>query len=215
MTKEISSTGYLSTRLPSPSHSIFLRPLEVADARSFSVLLSDPKNTQFDKASKVDVETAKGIITAMRESAASESVVDADGKVVSGPDRVNLAIVYMTFDGKHVVGLTGFGSIKTMTDGRRIGDVGVMLDSRFRRRGFSAEALRLAMEFGFAKVEDDGLQLDEITATMRIENKPMIGLLEKKFSWKGRERISPEQEGLKEMFFETTPEGFEALELDW
>ncbi|TKW51463.1 hypothetical protein CTA1_13161 [Colletotrichum tanaceti] len=91
----------------------------------------------------------------------------------------------------------------------RAGDVGAMLNPGFRGRGFATEAIRLAVDWAFTRVEDGGPQFDRVTATMVEANKAMVGLVEKKFGWKRVARAGgeeeAEEEGGGEVFFEVGP----------
>ncbi|KAK1674729.1 acetyltransferase [Colletotrichum godetiae] len=216
--------SHLPTTLRSPTHPILLRTLEPSDFAAVSAVLSDPENTKYDPhASAVSPEVAKIVIARMRESAGVPSVVDeGSGRVVSGPGRVNLLVVFVGDDDHHnqkdsdnttpegtVIGFGGYGGINEHEeeDGRtvRVGDVGVMINSAFRGRGFAAEAVRLAVEWGFKGVAEGGLQLERVSATMSERNVPMRGLVEGRFGWKGV--VKPgEKEGDGEVFFEVTGE---------
>ncbi|KAK6224613.1 acetyltransferase [Colletotrichum tabaci] len=221
--------SHLPTLLRSPTHPILLRTMEPRDAAALSAVLSDPENTKYDPhASAISPEVARVVIDRMRESAAVPTVLDdATGRVASGPGRVNLVIVYV--DGVEntvgveggegvVVGLGGFGGIDEHEeevdekDGEgkakrvkvRVGDVGAMVNPGFRGRGFATEAIRLAVEWAFTRVEDGGPQFDRVTATMGEANKAMVGLVERKFGWKGVAKPG-EEEGGGEIFFEVGP----------
>ncbi|KAK1475952.1 acetyltransferase [Colletotrichum abscissum] len=217
--------SHLPTTLRSPTHPLLLRTLEESDFAAVSAVLSDPENTKYDPhASAVSPEVAKIVIARMRESASVPSVVDeASGKVVSGPGRVNLVVVHVgdgsgdteSSGGKEergeegtVIGFGGYGGINEHgEDGQRIrvGDVGVMVNPGYRGRGFAAEAVRLAVEWGFRRVAEGGLQLERVSATMSERNVPMRGLVEKRFGWAGV--VKPGKgEGDGEVFFEVTGE---------
>ncbi|KAJ3942713.1 uncharacterized protein N0V96_006934 [Colletotrichum fioriniae] len=223
--------SHLPTTLRSPTHPLLLRTLEDSDFAAVSAVLSDPENTKYDPhASAISPEVAKIVIARMRESAAVPSVVDeTSGKVVSGPGRVNLVVVFVgdnnnnNDNGKKsseekegeeeeeegtVIGFGGYGGINEHEeDGQkiRVGDVGVMINSEFRGRGFAAEAVRLAVEWGFRKVAEGGLQLARVSATMSERNVPMRGLVEKRFGWTGVVKPGKgETEGDGEVFFEVT-----------
>ncbi|KAK2037601.1 acetyltransferase [Colletotrichum somersetense] len=207
--------SHLPTVLRSPTHPILLRTLEPRDAAAVSAVLSDPENNKYDPhASAISPEVAAGVIGRMRESAAAPTVLDeASGRVVSGPGRVNLLLVYVGDDnddkegkGGVGIGLAGFGAINEREregGGKmRVGDVGAMVSPAYRGRGFATEAIRLAVEWGFTRVEDGGPQFDRITATMVEANEPMVGLMERKFGW---QRVTGAgKEG--EVTFEVGPE---------
>ncbi|KAK2018170.1 acyl-CoA N-acyltransferase [Colletotrichum eremochloae] len=208
--------SHLPTLLRSPTHPILLRTLEPRDAAAISAVLSDPENTKYDPhASAISPEVAVGVIGRMRESAAAPTVLDdASGRVVSGPGRVNLLLVYVeggAGDEGVGIGLAGFGGINEREGeggGKvRVGDVGAMVSPAYRGRGFATEAIRLAVEWGFTRVEDGGPQFDRITATMSEANAPMVGLMERKFGW---ERVArPGKEGADgEVTFEVGPENW-------
>ncbi|KAK1507687.1 acetyltransferase [Colletotrichum tamarilloi] len=217
--------SHLPTTLRSPTHPLLLRTLEESDFAAVSAVLSDPENTKYDPhASAISPEVAKIVISRMRESASVPSVVDeASGKVVSGPGRVNLVVVHVgdvsrdkeSSGGREeqekegtVIGFGGYGGINEHEeDGQRVrvGDVGVMINPEYRGRGFAAEAVRLAVEWGFRKVAEGGLQLERVSATMSERNVPMRGLVEKRFGWAGVVKPGKE-EGDGEVFFEVTGE---------
>ncbi|KAK2023556.1 acetyltransferase [Colletotrichum zoysiae] len=211
--------SHLPTVLRSPTHPILLRTLEPRDAAAVSAVLSDPENNKYDPhASAISPEVAAGVIGRMRESAAAPTVLDeASGRVVSGPGRVNLLLVYVGDDdddddddkegeGGVGIGFAGFGGINEREregGGKlRVGDVGAMVSPAYRGRGFATEAIRLAVEWGFTRVEDGGPQFDRITATTVEANEPMVGLMERKFGW---QRVTGAgKEG--EVTFEVGPE---------
>ncbi|KAI0012950.1 hypothetical protein F4779DRAFT_614111 [Xylariaceae sp. FL0662B] len=204
-----SSYRHLPTTLPSQTHPhLLLRTLEPADAPALAALLSDPRNTALDgpPSKPMDVATAVAVIRRMRDSAARPTV-DGEGE---GEGRV--------------IGLGGFGSIKDVPvpvdeagggvvgveesegDKRgflRVGDVGAMIEPAYRGRGLGAEAVRLAMEWGFRAARDGGLQLDRVTATTLAANGPMVAVLERKMGWRGR-RKEGEGQGAEEVEFAMT-----------
>jgi RimJ/RimL family protein N-acetyltransferase len=158
----------------------------------------------------MSVEAAADAIARMREDATKPTVVGDDGRVISGPGRVNLLVVYLGVDGVRgtVIGFGGYGCIHTRQGGVRAGDTGVMLATEWRGKGYAAEAMRLAIEWGFASAAQGGLQLDKVTMETAVENAPMIGLLEGRLGLrgKGRRREAPEAPGREQMFYELDPE---------
>lgn len=241
------SYNHLPTHLPSPSLPLLLRTLEPEDNAAFAAILSDPRNTDMEssevrQAEPMELSVATGAIARMRDSAAQATVVappgaNARGRVLRGPGRVNLAIVYVGEDGTEegqelrrrgglVIGIGGFGSIKDLSpatgspvpppeDGRaggrdefvRVGDVGAMINAEYRGRGFAKEAVRLAMEWGFKSAAEGGLQLDQITATTLAKNAAMVKVLDR-FGWKGQPKTS--EEGAEELDYKISWEQWEA-----
>ncbi|KAH8884856.1 acyl-CoA N-acyltransferase [Thozetella sp. PMI_491] len=209
------SYSHINTRISSPTLSLVLRPLELQDAAALAGLLSDHRNMLFESPEPpkpMSTETGTIVITRMRESAATPTVVGPDGRVLSGPGRVNLAVVHTAPDAEDIlVGLGGFGSIKDLPitsdeeqRTERVGDVGCMLDSAYRGKGYAVEAMRLAIEWAFRSAAEGGLQLDRVTAGTLVENEPMIALIEKKLGWNGTRQQSAEREGKEEMVYSET-----------
>jgi RimJ/RimL family protein N-acetyltransferase len=237
------SYNHLPTYLPSPTHPILLRTLEPEDNAAFAAILSDPRNTDMESSDVVrsepmELSVATSIIARMRDSAAQPTAVAAAadgggsrGKVIRGPGRVNMAIVYLGQEGTEegdelrrkgglMIGIGGFGSIKDLSpatgepvpesgpepaggagreDFLRVGDVGAMINTEYRGRGFAKESVRLAMEWGFRAAKDGGLQLDEVTATTLKRNAAMVRVLDR-FGWEARPKTN--KDGAEELEFE-------------
>lgn len=202
------NVSHIDTLLESKTFAISLRNLELKDAPAFARLLSDPRNASDPNIKPMDVSTAQGAITRMRESASEPTVCDAHGKVITGPSRVNLAVVLGSEDqpdGK-MIGLGGYGAIKELErngEKLRAGDVGALIGADYRGKGYATETMKLAMDWGFAGVGQGGLQLDRITLTTLNDNEPMIRLINDKLGLKGKgiEREA-ETEGEIELYWE-------------
>jgi RimJ/RimL family protein N-acetyltransferase len=165
--------GQLHIELKTAKLPILLRVPDECDAEALLHILSNPRNTEFDPhAGSSNLELAKisSMIARMRTSAAM---------VI--PDRVNLVVVD-TSEAQKVIGLGGFGHIGT-EDGKRIGDVGIMLDPQARGKGYALEAMKLSIDYAF-----NVLRLDMVTATMLEKNLPMRTLLDKKLGLVGTRR---------------------------
>lgn len=242
---DTNSYNHLPTYLPSPSLPLLLRTLEPEDNAAFAAILSDPRNTDMEseevkRADPMELSVATGAIARMRHSAAEATVVlpsGGDGKVLKGPGRVNLALIYIgeedTEEGHELrkkgglmIGLGGFGSIKDLSpttgepvpalgDGQveredefvRVGDVGAMINTEFRGRGFAKEAVRLSMEWGFRSAAEGGLQLDQITATTLANNTAMVKVLDR-FGWKAELKTS--KGGIEEAHYKIDREQWKA-----
>lgn len=152
----------------------------------------------------------------MRESASQPTIVDPQGNVISGPSRVNMMLVLKSEDGgsgqnEAVIGLGGFGAIKNWErDGRKIraGDVGVMMDPAYKRRGYGVEAMKMAIDWAFSPTEEGGPQLDLVTITTLEDNGPMLKLVHEKLGLEGKGIARPAEfdESKKEMYYELTKE---------
>ncbi|KAH8547465.1 acetyltransferase [Umbelopsis sp. PMI_123] len=187
-------SGQLNTVLQSTKLPILLRVPEVADASALLDLLSDPRNTEYDPHAgngTFKLSQIEGMITRMRESAASDV-----------PGRVNLVLVDTSL-GNQVIGLGGFGGIATEGT-KRIGDVGIMIKSEARHKGYAVEAVKLSIDYAF-----NVLKLDQVTATMLAKNIPMRKLLDKRLKLTGTKR---ESEFGEEVFYSILPEEWAKLQ---
>ncbi|KAL7789019.1 hypothetical protein V8C37DRAFT_404118 [Trichoderma ceciliae] len=214
MTLEIS---HLNTIIPSSSNPLlFLRTIQPSDASSFSSILSSPANKSDPHGQDIDVPTAVSGISRMRESASQPTILDAQGNVISGPSRVNMILVLKSegengHPNENIIGLGGFGAIKNWErDGRKIraGDVGVMMDSAYKRRGYGVEAMKMAISWAFSPASEGGPQLDLVTITTLEDNGPMLKLLHGKFGLEGKGIARPAEfdEEKLEMYYELTKE---------
>ncbi|KAH6895551.1 GNAT domain-containing protein [Thelonectria olida] len=199
---------HLNTLLESEELPIFLRNVQPDDAAAFARLLSDPRAATDPAIKPMDVSTAQNVIARMLDSASEPTVFMPDGKVLSGPGRVNTVVVLRSEqrpDGG-VIGLGGYGAIKVWErNGAKVraGDVGAMIDVDSRGKGYATEAMKLAIDWGFASVQEGGLQLDLVTITTLDDNEPMIKLINDKLglSVKGVEREA-EMPGKTEIYWE-------------
>lgn len=199
--------SHLNTLLTSKTFPIHIRTVEVGDAPLHASLISDPANGG-DPDKPLAAATSETIIAKQRVDAAVPTVLGADGRAASGPGRVNMVVC--TTDGQ-IIGLGGYGAIKDWErDGRKIraGDVGVLLDSQFRGKGYGLEALKLAIDWGFSPVSEGGPQMDLVTLTTLEDNAPMVRIAEEKLGLKGKGVLRPaEFEADKnEWFWEMTAE---------
>jgi RimJ/RimL family protein N-acetyltransferase len=183
-------TTYLNTELRSPTLPLLLRTPLPTDAPAIHALLTNPLNTALDKSESYGAPPPPTLadissrITTWREAAASPL-----------PQRLNLVVVDLsvskriTIDSPElgiVVGLGGFGWVHTLEDGRRSGNVGIMLSPEARGKGFGGEAIRLAVEWGFevCGFEEESLgMLERNRGMMKIVERVLVPM-----GWKGEER---------------------------
>ncbi|KAF5011889.1 hypothetical protein FDECE_2022 [Fusarium decemcellulare] len=204
--------SHLTVSLSSSIFPISLRVPRSDEGAVYAALLA---NGFPDSAQTFDTAWGDAAVIRHREAAAVPTIVSTtSGAVISGPARVNLVVVEHG-DQEKVVGLGGFGSIKTwQRDGKtvRAGDAGVLLDSEAQGKGYGREAMVLAMDWAVAPASEGGLQLDMITITTLADNEPMIGLVQKKLGLEGKGLLRPaefDKEKL-EMYYEITAEDWKA-----
>jgi RimJ/RimL family protein N-acetyltransferase len=168
-------SGFLETNLYSPTLPILLRPPQSTDAQALSTILSNPANTKHDPMCSSDPTTptqAESLISKMRLSASATL-----------PTRVNLVVVLLPSPNAaqelEVIGLSGFGGIGVI-EGKRWADVGAMINSEHRGKGYAIESMRLSIEFALAELSVEG-----ISCEMLDVNTEMLGLVEKNFGWVG------------------------------
>lgn len=165
------------------------------------------------------VDIAEQAIERSIESASEPTIVDAQGNVIRGPDRVNMMLVLKSEDGGNeetVIGLGGFGAIKTrMRDGRKIrsGDAGAMLDPAYKRRGYGTEAMKMAMGWAFTPTSEGGPQLDLVTITVLEDNEPMLELVNEKLGLEGKgiARLAEFDDDKQEIYYELKKEDWENM----
>ncbi|PTB45520.1 uncharacterized protein TrAFT101_000961 [Trichoderma asperellum] len=213
-------TSHLNTRIPSSSNPLlFLRTIQPSDASAFASILSSPSNRTDPHGKDMDIATAEAAISRMRESASQPTIVDAQGNVTSGPDRVNMMLVLKSEENSHeetVIGLGGFGAIKNWErEGRKIraGDVGVMMDPAYKRRGYGIEAMRMAISWAFSAASEGGPQLDLVTITTLEDNASMLKLVDEKLGLGGKGIARPAEfdENKQEIYYELRKEDWENI----
>ena len=134
------------------------------DAAALLRLFSDRRNVQYDKSCD-DLDTPDAISRLITQWTTFDEPLN----------RANIVVV---IEGRPV-GTGGLGWIgKTKTDGKLIGDAGIMLDSDFRGRGYAYEALRIIIDHGFRV-----LDMDEVHIACVDANTAMKGLMNAKLGF--------------------------------
>ncbi|KAK5998595.1 hypothetical protein PT974_00976 [Cladobotryum mycophilum] len=210
MTSQTTQASHLNTLIQSPALPLSLRTIQPPDAPFFSAILAQDPNER-----PIDLPLAGDIIARQRESANQPTVCGPDGQVVSGPSRVNMVLVLKVDNEPEglPIGLGGFGAIKDWErDGKKIraGDVGVLIDPKYRGKGYAVEAMKMAINWAFSPVNAGGPQLDLITITTLEENTAMLNLV-KKLGIKGEGITRPveHEEGKQEVYYEVKPEDWQ------
>ncbi|KAL2208984.1 acetyltransferase [Sarocladium strictum] len=210
-TKEFSHSN---TRLASSMHPIRLQNIQPQDAAGFAQVIAADNGKP-----PMDLDRARASIERINGNAATPSVLStADGKRLSGPGSVNLLVVESKDGGAEgeyeVIGLSGFGAIKTLEkDGKKVsaGDAGVVLVSKYRGKGYAVEAMKLSIDWALRSLEEGGLQLDLVTITTRSDNEAMTRLTDEKLGLKGKSIIRDGEFSDKEIYWEITPQEWQAL----
>lgn len=213
-----SETHHLHTRLKSQTLPVVLRTIEPQDAPWHSALLTADIQSSDPSAKGISVERSQELIVGQRESANVPTILGADGKVVSGPKRVNMILVLVTDEKPEgtVIGLGGFGAIKDWErEGRKVraGDAGVVIDEAYRGKGYAVEAMKLAIDWAFTPVAEGGPQLDIVTVTTLATNVAMLKLTDEKLGLKGMGVLRDHEFGdpAGEMYYELTPEQWRTI----
>lgn len=212
MASETNQAHHLHTSLVSQTHPLILRTIQTQDAPFHSAILTADMTSSDPSAKGLSVQRSEELIARQLRSADVPTVLGEDGRVVSGPERVNMVLVLVT-DGEPdgiPIGLGGYGAIKDWErDGRKIraGDAGVVLDERHRGKGYAVEAMKLAIDWAFTPVADGGPQLDLVTITTLASNEAMIRLTEDKLGLKGKGVLRTAEFGdpAGETYYELTP----------
>lgn len=125
-------------------------------------------------------------------------------------------VLVLKTEGEKIIGLGGFGAIKDWErEGRKIraGDAGVVIDEKYRGKGYAVEAMKLAIDWAFTPVADGGPQLDIVTVTTTATNKAMLALTDDKLGLRGKGVLRDHEFGdpAGEMYYELTAEEWKAL----
>ncbi|KAF7914462.1 uncharacterized protein EAF01_000868 [Botrytis porri] len=75
-----------------------------------------------------------------------------------------------------VIGFGGINAVSTNAQGKRIADLGVLIDSSEWRKGYGREALQATLEFAFRMVEAEGVGCEEAFCETLAVNTPFQGL---------------------------------------
>lgn len=137
------------------------------DAPALLRLFTDHRNIQYDKSCN-NLDTSSAINTLIKQ-----------WEDVGHPlERANIVIVV---DGK-TVGTGGLGWIgRRKSDGKLIGDAGIMLDSGYRGQGYAYEALCMVIDHGFRV-----LGMEEVHVSCVDANVAFKSLMNMKFGFEAQ-----------------------------
>ncbi|CAG8949909.1 hypothetical protein HYFRA_00004239 [Hymenoscyphus fraxineus] len=159
---------------PNPNlrtENLILRPAIASDATTLAAIFANPLNTQHEphKPSNPTVEEYQGRIAKWEDLRACGKAyfLVITRRLTASPPA----------DG--VIGFGGINDISTDAQGRRIADLGVLIDSSEWRKGYGREALQATLDFAFRKVEEEGVGCEEAYFETLAVNTPFQGLADR------------------------------------
>ncbi|CAD6444600.1 a1d48dd4-2044-4ba3-bdf5-d99bbf99218f-CDS [Sclerotinia trifoliorum] len=170
-----------------PSHNfttprLILRSALPSDARPFTIVRNDPQNSPFGGVVDPDLSTevqaqrleAQKISTAAGRNAWLVVILkERSEEIPRISDIENLRV-----DDGFLIGMTGFNSfpVEGSDNGTGkyilVGDIGVLIDYRFARKGYALETLCAVVEYGFYELECGKITLETYSI-----NAPFRGLM--------------------------------------
>ncbi|CAH0019607.1 unnamed protein product [Clonostachys rhizophaga] len=152
------------------TENLALRPAVPSDAVPLTVIFANPLNTQYEphKPSNITVEEYQGRIAKWEDLRASGQ---AYFLVITRRPTTDMGLASPS-----VIGFGGINAISTDAQGKRIADLGVLIDSSEWRKGYGREALQATLDFAFRKMEGGGIGCDEAFFETLAVNTPFQGL---------------------------------------
>lgn len=93
-----------------------------------------------------------------------------------------------------VIGFGGINAISTDAQGKRVADLGVLIDSSEWRKGYGREVLEATLDFAFRKMEAEGVGCKEAFLETLAVNTPFQGLADRMGMAKWKQVKSEEKE---------------------
>ncbi|KAH6717970.1 acyl-CoA N-acyltransferase [Leptodontidium sp. MPI-SDFR-AT-0119] len=161
---------------PNPNlrtENLTLRPAVPSDAAPLAAIFANPLNTLHEphKPSNPTVEEYQGRIAKWEDLRACGR---AYFLVITRRPTTETGSASPPADG--VIGFGGINAISTDAQGKRIADLGVLIDSSEWRKGYGREALQATLDFAFRKVEAEGVGCEEAYFETLAVNTPFQGL---------------------------------------
>lgn len=162
---------------PNPNlrtENLTLRPAVPSDAVSLATLFANPLNTLHEphKPSNPTEEEYQRKIAKWEDLRARGQ---AYYLVITRRPTTETGSASPSTDGE-IIGFGGINAVSTDTQGKRIADVGVMIDSSEWRKGYGREAFQATLDFAFRKMETEGVGCEEAFFETSSANAPFQGL---------------------------------------
>ncbi len=164
---------------PNPNlrtENLTIRPAVPSDAAPLAALFGNPLNTLHEphKPSNPTPEEYQGRIAKWEDLRARGQ---AYFLVITRRPMTETGSASPSAEG--VIGFGGINTISTDAQGKRIADVGVLIDSSEWRKGYGREALQATLDFAFQEVEAGGVGCEEAYFETLAVNTPFQGLADR------------------------------------
>jgi len=158
------------------TESLILRPAVPYDAAPLAAIFANPLNTQYEphKPRNPTAEEYQGRIAKWEDLRARGQ---AYFLVITRRRTAETGSASPSADG--VIGFGGINAVSTDAQGRRIADLGVLIDSSEWRKGYGREALQATLDFAFRRVEAEGVGCEEAFFETLTVNTPFQGLADR------------------------------------
>ncbi len=165
---------------PNPNlrtENLTLRPAVPSDAAPLAAIFANPLNTLHEphKPSNPTVEEYQGRIAKWEDLRARGQ---AYFLVITRGPTTETGSASPPAAGS-VIGFGGINAISTDAQGKRIADLGVLIDSSEWRKGYGREALQATLDFAFRTAEAEGAGCEEAFFETLAVNTPFQGLADR------------------------------------
>ncbi|EPE25353.1 Acyl-CoA N-acyltransferases (Nat) [Glarea lozoyensis ATCC 20868] len=158
---------------PNPTlqtENLILRPAIPSDAAALAAIFANPLNSQFEP-----------------HAPSNPTVEEYQGRIAKWVDLRNSGKAFFlvitrrstTQSENGVIGFGGINGVSTDAQGKRIADLGVLIDSSEWRKGYGREALHATLEFAFRNVEEEGVGCEEAFFETLAVNAPFQALADR------------------------------------
>ncbi|KAG4442852.1 hypothetical protein IFR05_001648 [Cadophora sp. M221] len=139
------------------TENLTLRPAIPSDAAALAAIFANPLNTQHEphKPSNPTVEEYQGRIAKWEDLRASGKAYFL--VITRRPTTTTETGSSTPPPADGVIGFGGINAVSTDAQGKRIADLGVLIDSSEWRKGYGREALHATLDFAFRTLEAGGV----------------------------------------------------------
>ncbi|KAL2074964.1 hypothetical protein VTL71DRAFT_8744 [Oculimacula yallundae] len=176
--------------MPSPNPNLhtpnlILRPAIPSDAPALAALFANPLNTQHEPHAP-STPTAAHYLAGIAKWDTLRSSGRAYFLVITRPSKPTTTTMTDTQSSPSslstsddVIGFGGINEVSTDAKGKRIADVGVLIDSSEWRKGYGREAMTATLDFALRAVEEGGIGCQEVFFETLAVNLPFQGLADR------------------------------------